>query len=145
MPCCSLSRFGSPWGGGYGADSPRHPLVELLGPPGAPAIGGAAAGHRRARATQGTPTSGAAHGGFREGGEIEQGRRRVVGAVVDHETGEIMRADETLELTALSDCYISRVGLTIREGLEFEQWEAIGSQLTMIEGSVLWWIGDWLN
>src|SRR5690606_10455992 len=64
--------------------TPRHPLVELLGPPGAPAIGGAAAGHRRARATQGTPTPGAAGRGFREGGEIGEGREEVVGAVVDH-------------------------------------------------------------
>src|SRR5690554_2273930 len=71
MRRCSLCRSGSPWGGGYGADSPRHPLVELLRPPGAAAIGGAAAGHRRARATQATPTPGAAHWGFREGGEGE--------------------------------------------------------------------------
>lgn len=68
-----------------------------------------------------------------------------MGAVVDHETGEILDAERPLELTALSECDISRKGLSIREGVSFEQWEAIGSQLRVMEGSVLWWIGDWLN
>jgi N6-adenosine-specific RNA methylase IME4 len=49
------------------------------------------------------------------------------------------------ELVALGECEMSRTGLVIPSGLDFEQWQSIGSRLREIEGAVLWWIGDWLN
>ena len=40
---------------------------------------------------------------------------------------------------------LSRTGLTLPENLEYNEWERIGDCLKLVEGSVQWWIGDWLN
>ena len=50
------------------------------------------------------------------------------------------------QLTGLLDtCDFNRTSLTIPEGTDFDHWQEIGEQLKTIEGSVMWWIGDWLN
>lgn len=36
-------------------------------------------------------------------------------------------------------------GLTLPEGLSFEEWDAIGKTLNRMNHSVMWWLGDWLN
>lgn len=59
--------------------------------------------------------------------------------------GAVIESNTAGTLTALGDCEVTRTGLSIPEGVEFERWEEIGKQLKLIEGSVLWWIGDWLN
>lgn len=59
--------------------------------------------------------------------------------------GAVIESNTAGTLTALGDCEVTRTGLSIPEGIEFERWEEIGKQLKLIEGSVLWWIGDWLN
>jgi hypothetical protein len=45
----------------------------------------------------------------------------------------------------LPGCELSAVGMVIQRDLPFEEWQQIGTALHTIEGSVLWWIGDWLN
>lgn len=39
----------------------------------------------------------------------------------------------------------SAIALNLPEGLSFEAWVEVGSQLKTIEQSVMWWIGDWLR
>ena len=46
---------------------------------------------------------------------------------------------------AFPSCEISPVGLAIPENLTFEKWQQIGETLRKIEGSRLWWFGDWCN
>ena len=36
-------------------------------------------------------------------------------------------------------------GLILSDHLNYEQWESLGMTLRTMEGSVLWWIGDWIN
>jgi hypothetical protein len=40
---------------------------------------------------------------------------------------------------------VSPVGLHLPDDLSFRDWRAIGSALKQAEGSILWWIGDWLR
>lgn len=54
--------------------------------------------------------------------------------LADPSTGEII---ENVEYT--------RVALTLRENLSYDEWQNVGEKLTSIEGSIQWWIGDWLN
>ena len=35
--------------------------------------------------------------------------------------------------------------LELPEGLSQERWRGVGKQFGQIEGSIMWWIGDWLN
>lgn len=60
-------------------------------------------------------------------------------SVVDHETGEVVAPG------IFEQCEVNKTSLLIREQLDFDSWRALGEQLKLIEGSVLWWIGDWLN
>jgi hypothetical protein len=39
----------------------------------------------------------------------------------------------------------SRVGLLLRPGMDFAEWESLGHTLGRMEKAVQWWIGDWLN
>lgn len=39
----------------------------------------------------------------------------------------------------------TRTGLVLANDTTYPEWEAIGELLDKIEGSVHWWIGDWLN
>lgn len=40
---------------------------------------------------------------------------------------------------------VTKIGLSLRSNLSFNQWQELGEKLRYVEGSVLWWIGDWLN
>lgn len=40
---------------------------------------------------------------------------------------------------------VTETGLTLQDGVTFEQWSEIGTHLKRIEKATLWWIGDWLN
>lgn len=60
-------------------------------------------------------------------------------AVVDHETGEIVEPG-VFELAT-----VTKTSLALPESTTFEEWQAAGEQLKLIQGSVLWWVGDWLN
>jgi N6-adenosine-specific RNA methylase IME4 len=40
---------------------------------------------------------------------------------------------------------LTRTGLTITGDMPYERWEFLGQKLREFEGSVMWWIGDWLN
>jgi N6-adenosine-specific RNA methylase IME4 len=40
---------------------------------------------------------------------------------------------------------LTRTGLTISGDMPYERWEFLGEKLREFEGSVMWWIGDWLN
>lgn len=39
----------------------------------------------------------------------------------------------------------SPVGLATTRTPTFEEWEALGIHLALVEGALQWWIGDWLN
>jgi hypothetical protein len=60
---------------------------------------------------------------------------------VAKDTGELVPIKSSLGLPGK----VSRIGLQLPESLSFEQWENIGSTLHSVEGSIQWWIGDWLN
>lgn len=57
------------------------------------------------------------------------------------DTGELIPIKTGLGLPGA----VSRVGLELPDNLTFEQWEGIGSTLNSVEGSIQWWLGDWLN
>lgn len=38
----------------------------------------------------------------------------------------------------------ARTGLQLREGLSFEEWSRVGSQVSALADASAWWIGDWL-
>lgn len=38
---------------------------------------------------------------------------------------------------------VTKVGLTLPEDLDFEDWEAVGKQLLFMSSACLWWVGDW--
>ena len=40
---------------------------------------------------------------------------------------------------------LSPTGMELNPKLSFDEWERCGRQLQLMEGSVQWWIGDWLN
>lgn len=60
-------------------------------------------------------------------------------AVVDTGTGEIV------EPGVFDKAQVSSTSLVIDDHVTYEEWERIGEQLKLMERSVLWWIGDWLN
>jgi hypothetical protein len=35
--------------------------------------------------------------------------------------------------------------LIIKEGMDFKTWEKLGHALKSMQGSIQWWLGDWLN
>jgi N6-adenosine-specific RNA methylase IME4 len=55
--------------------------------------------------------------------------------IIKHEESEL----------AFPSCDITATGLAMPENLSFEKWEQIGQTLRRIEGSRLWWFGDWCN
>lgn len=40
---------------------------------------------------------------------------------------------------------LTRTALILPESLEYNEWVRIGDCLKLVEGSVQWWLGDWLN
>lgn len=49
------------------------------------------------------------------------------------------------DLTTIAGAHVTKTGLVLAENLSMPDWEKVGEQLTLMEGSVQWWIGDWLN
>lgn len=49
------------------------------------------------------------------------------------------------DLTTLAGARVTKTSLTLIDNLSRSDWERIGEQLTLMEGAVQWWIGDWLN
>lgn len=49
---------------------------------------------------------------------------------------------EHLELGAFT---LSKTGLAIRGEPSYDEWERCGAFLSQIDGTVQWWVGDWLN
>jgi hypothetical protein len=46
---------------------------------------------------------------------------------------------------SIAKCEFSHTGLTIQEGLTFNEWLHLGNKLGSVEKSVGWWVGDWIN
>ena len=60
--------------------------------------------------------------------------------------GEVQLVDtETGELTLFDAAKFTQNALALEDNLSFENWQKLGEQLRLMEGSVMWWIGDWLN
>ena len=55
--------------------------------------------------------------------------------------GSIKKYDNLLPIPG----ELSRTGLVLPEDLKYNEWEHIGDCLKLVEGSVQWWLGDWLN
>lgn len=49
------------------------------------------------------------------------------------------------ELITIPKCKFDNTKLIIEPGLEYKEWEKIGIFLRHVEGSVQFWIGDWIN
>lgn len=50
-----------------------------------------------------------------------------------------------MNLIEIPKCEVSKVGLKLDENLTFDEWKGIGLQLQTMQGSIGFWIGDWLN
>lgn len=46
---------------------------------------------------------------------------------------------------ALSCCKVTKISLVLDENVGFDVWEEIGKNLRNIEGSIQFWVGDWIN
>lgn len=61
---------------------------------------------------------------------------------IDQDTGEVVTIDHDgprLPVVVKK----TRVSIEIPEGTSFEDWSAIGDALKSVEGSIMWWVGDW--
>jgi len=56
---------------------------------------------------------------------------------------ELVKAEESLAL--VHGAAMTRVGLRLPDGLSYDKWAEVGRRLKLIEGAVMWAIGDWLN
>jgi len=59
-------------------------------------------------------------------------------------TVELARTDGAV-VHVVDGATLTRTGLTITGDMPYERWEFLGQKLREFEGSVMWWIGDWLN
>lgn len=50
-----------------------------------------------------------------------------------------------MELINIDKCKLSKTGLELNESVTFEEWQDIGVKLQLMEGSIQWWIGDWIR
>jgi hypothetical protein len=50
-----------------------------------------------------------------------------------------------LQLAGHTGFRLTKTGIEAAADATFEQWESFGRALRDIEGSIQWWIGDWLN
>jgi hypothetical protein len=48
-------------------------------------------------------------------------------------------------LERLSAAAVSPTALVLPESWSFEQWSALGPTLCFVDGSVQWWLGDWIS
>src|SRR6266699_197956 len=44
-----------------------------------------------------------------------------------------------------SRAHACEIALQLDEGLSYEEWSKMGIGLQKLEGSAMWWLGDWLN
>ncbi|HMG44580.1 MAG TPA: DNA methyltransferase [Acidimicrobiales bacterium] len=58
-------------------------------------------------------------------------------SLVNSETGEVLAPSAGLFK------YANPRGLDLPEGIPFEDWAAVGEVLRSMEGSIMWWLGDW--
>ena len=61
---------------------------------------------------------------------------------IDQETGEIVTIDSDGPRLPVR-VKKTRVSLEIPEDLSFEDWSAMGDVLNGVQGSIMWWVGDW--
>lgn len=59
--------------------------------------------------------------------------------LVHAETGEVVQVDSP----SLIAKYTTPTGLDLPDGIDFEEWSAVGEVLRHMERSVMWWLGDW--
>ena len=59
--------------------------------------------------------------------------------VVVPTTGEVV----PLNYRYIANGQATRTGLTLPEGLSFEEWATIGDALSAADQSIMWWVGDW--
>ena len=59
------------------------------------------------------------------------------------QTTALLQTDE--DTLQLGHFRLDRTGLVVMGSPPYEQWEKCGTVLQQIEGTVQWWIGDWLN
>jgi len=52
---------------------------------------------------------------------------------------------KTRSIITVPKCKLTRMGLQIADNTTFAEWVRIGSVLKTIEGSVNFWIGDWIR
>jgi hypothetical protein len=55
---------------------------------------------------------------------------------------QLQLQNSTIDLT---NCELDPVSLTIKDGTELNIWQDIGNSLCKIEGSMQFWVGDWVN
>ena len=60
---------------------------------------------------------------------------------VDPITGEIIEQEISLALPGR----LTPITFELPQGLTRPQWEQVGNTLSVMDGAVHWWIGDWLN
>lgn len=48
-------------------------------------------------------------------------------------------------LTLSPKCTVSKSGLIFRDDMKFDEWVNLGGKLRFMQGSIMFWIGDWLN
>lgn len=65
---------------------------------------------------------------------------KVINAIAS-DTGEVIAIEKDLGIPGA----VTPVALELPENLSYDEWEMVGSKLKSIEGSILWWVGDWLN
>lgn len=65
-------------------------------------------------------------------------------AVVDTETGEYLAAGGVSGQLLLKDGCFKSASLDLPEGLEYAEWQEVGTVIHRAEKAVMWWIGDWL-
>ncbi len=62
--------------------------------------------------------------------------------MTERETAPVLRDGAPLHQGPFT---LSQTGLTVHGRPSFAEWEKCGTVLQQIEGTVQWWIGDWLN
>jgi hypothetical protein len=66
-------------------------------------------------------------------------------AVLKSSKLKLQRAQVVRNFLDLPGCEFTRTQLKLTQDLQFDHWERIGSVLRSIEGSIQFWIGDWIN
>ena len=66
--------------------------------------------------------------------------------IIDAETGEVLvRGNGDALVDTPGPIVLHKTGLEVVGELAFDEWRQFGANLTAVQGSIHWWIGDWLN